>query len=104
GVALLVWNAREFKAELLAEAAQQGFPLAGVAPATPAETRAAYEEWIAAGHAGEMAYLGRDPARRADPTLVWPDTASILVVGMPYRDWEPEPAARHDPLRGQFAR
>lgn len=98
------WNTHTFKAELLAEAERQGFPLAGIAPATPAETRAAYEEWIAAGHAGEMFYLARDPARRTDPNLVWPDTASILVVGMPYRDWEPEPDARHDPKRGQIAR
>lgn len=93
-----------FKTELLAEARRQGFELAGIAPATPAETRQAYEEWLDAGHAAEMHYLGRDPARRSDPRLVWPETGSVLVVGLNYHTWEPEVEQRTDPLRGQFAR
>jgi len=93
-----------FKEELLREARGQGFELAGIAAATPAETRAAYEEWLAAGHHGEMAYLARDPERRTDPCLAWPETGSILVVGLNYHTWEPAPEARLDPARGQFAR
>ena len=93
-----------FKNELLAEARRQGFELAGIAAATPAETRDAYREWLDAGHAGEMRYLRREPERRADPRLVWPETGSILVVGLNYHTWEPEPEARADPARGQIAR
>jgi epoxyqueuosine reductase len=93
-----------FKSGLLAEARRQGFNLAGIADATPAETCAAYEEWLGAGHAGEMHYLGRDPARRSDPRLVWPEVASILVVGLNYRTWEPSDEERQDPSRGQIAR
>jgi len=93
-----------FKQALLAQARAVGFELAGIAAATAAETRAAYEEWLAAGHAGEMQYLGRDPARRADPRLAWAETASVLVVGLNYHTWEPPPELRWDPGRGQLAR
>jgi epoxyqueuosine reductase len=95
-------NASSLKRDLLDQARQLGFELAGIAPAAPSETRAAYEEWLAAGHAGEMHYLGRDPVRRADPRRVWPDTGSILVVGLNYRS--EEPSGTDDPLRGQVAR
>ncbi|MBI3911490.1 MAG: tRNA epoxyqueuosine(34) reductase QueG [Armatimonadetes bacterium] len=94
----------DLKAALRERAYSLGFELFGVAAATPAETRAAYEEWLAAGYAGEMAYLGRDPARRADPRRAWPDTAAILVVGLNYRPVEEESQARSDPTRGRFAR
>jgi epoxyqueuosine reductase len=94
----------DFKRSLLAEARRQGFELAGIAAATPAETRAAYLDWLEAGHAGEMRYLGKDPGRRSDPKVVWPEAASILVVGLNYHTWEPAPEARLDPCRGQIAR
>jgi epoxyqueuosine reductase len=97
-------DALEFKTALLNEARTQGFELAGIAAATPAETRAAYLEWLEAGYAGEMHYLGRDPARRSDPRLAWPEAASILVVGLNYRTCEPERGAAEDPRRGQIAR
>src|SRR5438552_1052560 len=66
-------------------AAKLGFDLAGIAPATPAETRAFYQEWVEAGHAGEMGYMARDPARRSVPARVWPDVATIVVVGLNYK-------------------
>ena len=97
-------NPERFKGKLVEEARRQGFELAGIAAATPAETRAAFSDWIAAGHAGEMQYLTRDPARRMDPGAVWPEAASILVVGLNYRGEEADEALRHDPARGQIAR
>ncbi|MFN3653074.1 MAG: tRNA epoxyqueuosine(34) reductase QueG [Armatimonadota bacterium] len=96
--------AEERKRALLAEARRLGFELAGIAPATPAETSTAYREWLEAGCAGEMHYLGRDPDRRADPRLVWPETGSILVAGLGYRTWEPKAEVWDDPLRGRMAR
>lgn len=94
----------QLKSALLERARALGFQLAGVAAATPAETAAAYREWLAAGHHGEMHYLARDPERRSDPRLAWPETGSILVVGLNYRTREPAPAAGLDPPRGQVAR
>ncbi|MGV3721156.1 MAG: tRNA epoxyqueuosine(34) reductase QueG [Actinomycetota bacterium] len=91
------------KTELLAEARRMGCDLAGIAAAGPAETRRHYFDWIAAGHAGEMAYLSRDPERRSDPQVVWPETASILVVGVNYRPSTSDPEADVDPRRGRIA-
>jgi len=94
----------ELKAILRERAHALGFDLFGVARATPAETRAAYEEWVRAGRHGEMAYMARDPERRADPRRVWPEAASIVVVGLNYRPADEATEQRADPRRGQFAR
>ena len=97
-------HASDAKQQILARAHELGFELAGIAAATPAETGAAYVEWLAAGRHGEMGYLARDPERRTHPTTAWPETGSILVVGLNYRTWEPDPADAVDPLLGQVAR
>src|SRR4051794_32268222 len=68
-----------------AEARRLGFELVGIAAPDPAESGARYAEWVEAGHAGEMAYMTRDPARRLDPRVVMPDARSVVVVGMNYR-------------------
>lgn len=94
----------QLKSELLEQARLMGFELAGIAAATPAETRAAYLEWVEAGRHGEMHYLARDPERRSDPSRVWPEVGSVLVVGINYHTWEPGRAEAADPLRGQVAR
>lgn len=94
----------QLKTDLLAYAHGEGFELAGIAAATPAETRAAYEEWLAAGHHGEMRYMARSPERRIHPQEAWPETGSILVVGLNYHTWEPDPDEAADPTRGQIAR
>lgn len=100
----MIEDGKGLKTRLLAEARRLGFELAGIAPAEPAATAAAYDAWAAAGHAGDMAYLTRDPERRSDPVRVWPEARSVLVVGLNYRTWEPEPEERYDPGRGQLAR
>src|SRR5438874_580746 len=85
-------------------ARELGFQLVGIAAAGEAETRAFYEEWVAAGHAGEMGYMARAPARRAQPQAVWPPAASIVVVGLNYRPAETECEAENGPPRGRVAR
>jgi len=42
------------------------------------------EEWLARRYHGTMAWLARDPSRRADPTVVLPDCRSIVSVGLNY--------------------
>ncbi len=66
-------------------AAGCGFELAGVTPAVPAEDRARYHEWVAAGNAGEMHYLkDRRAAIRDDPRRLLPEARSIICVGKVY--------------------
>ncbi|SLM48291.1 Epoxyqueuosine reductase [Nitrospira japonica] len=42
------------------------------------------EEWLARRYHGTMAWLARDPSRRADPTVVLPNCRSIVSVGLNY--------------------
>lgn len=72
--------------DVQALAAQAGLDLAGVAPAGEAPGWARYREWLAAGYAGELAYLARAEAltRRADPRRILPSARSVLVVGAAY--------------------
>jgi epoxyqueuosine reductase len=40
--------------------------------------------WLASGAAGSMDWLAATQARRSDPRKLWPETASIILVGMNY--------------------
>jgi epoxyqueuosine reductase len=73
-----------------------GFDLAGVAALGPADTAAAFEDWIAAGHAGTMDYLARGAEKRRDTRLPRPGTTHALVVALDYGGKEPSgPVARY---------
>jgi epoxyqueuosine reductase len=85
-----------FTALVRAQAYGLGFDLAGVARLGPAETAAAYDEWVARGYAGEMHYLARGAAKRRDTRLPVPEATSAVVVGMNYGGTEPPgPVARY---------
>jgi epoxyqueuosine reductase len=40
--------------------------------------------WLASGAAGSMDWLAATQARRSDPRKLWPETASIILLGMNY--------------------
>jgi epoxyqueuosine reductase len=62
-----------------------GFELAGVAAAAPAEDRARYRQWLAAGFAGEMGYLsGARADARDHPRNLLPAARSVISVGKLY--------------------
>jgi epoxyqueuosine reductase len=46
--------------------------------------RGRLRHWLAGGFAGEMAYLGRNEERRADPRLSLPGARSLLAAGFDY--------------------
>ena len=74
---------------LLAERAKQlaletGFDLAGFARTDAAPDLAFLREWVARGHAGEMAYLTSQVAKRSDLKLAFPWARSVLSVGLQY--------------------
>jgi epoxyqueuosine reductase len=71
-------------------ARQCGFELAGVAPALPLEEAGYYRRWVAAGYAGEMAYLTDHRAdARSDPRHLLPSAKSVICVGKLYNGPEP---------------
>jgi epoxyqueuosine reductase len=73
-----------------------GFDLVGIARLGPAETAPMFDEWIARGFAGDMAYLERGAEKRADPRRVFENVKSAVVVGMNYGGTEPAgPVARY---------
>ena len=91
-----------------------GFDVVGVStvPARPAsvstEGASAHREflnrlneWLRRGYHATMAWMGRVPERRADPTLVLPGCRSVISVGMNYYT---EHRADESPGNGRIAR
>jgi epoxyqueuosine reductase len=101
GIRSLAITARQVKE--LAQAC--GFELAGVAPALPSEDFARFEDWRAAGLAGEMTYMtDRRGDLRADPRNLLPSARSIVCVGKLYNRPHPHTAELHDQSRGWISR
>jgi len=65
-------------------ALELGFDLVGIGSADPPEHGAALVEWVDAGRAGGMAYIGRRLAERLDPQRVLPGAASVVTVALNY--------------------
>ncbi len=97
-------NVDQLTADLKQHALHLGFDLVAVARAEPPPHAGALEAWLAAGHAGDMAYLARNAAKREEPRLVVADARSIVVVGVHYRAFEPDAETWTDPSRGQISR
>jgi epoxyqueuosine reductase len=71
-------------ARLKAKAAELGFALAGVAPATEADSFPRFRDWLARGHAGEMSYLHTQGEARRHPNSILETVRGVLMVGMEY--------------------
>ena len=81
---------------LKAQAYGIGFDLAGIARLGPAETGPTFQDWVAKGYAGEMAYLPKGAEKRMDTRLPFPGAVSALVVGLDYGGRSPSgPVARY---------
>ncbi|WP_315778211.1 MULTISPECIES: tRNA epoxyqueuosine(34) reductase QueG [unclassified Bradyrhizobium] len=73
------------KAALAAEAQRLGFDAIGItAPVVSAERAAAFERFLAAGQHGDMDWLAREPSRRTDPTTLWSEVRSVVMLGVNY--------------------
>ncbi len=79
-------------AELKTEAARLGFSQAGVCPAVSPAGIARFDEWLAAGYAGEMHYLPHRRAAYEHPRHVLDGVRSMLVLAFDYRTVEPQPS------------
>jgi epoxyqueuosine reductase len=80
-----------------------GFDLVGIARAEAPPELAFFAEWVGRGHAGEMAYLTSQVAKRSDLRTAFPWARSVLCVGLQYDT--PHPYSGEAPAgRGWIAR
>ena len=62
-----------------------GFDLIGFTPAVSLpEHQKALESWLQAGYGAEMAYMSRDPARRANPRHSLPGAKTVICLALNY--------------------
>ncbi len=75
-----------------ARARAEGFDEVAVGPAGPPDHGEALLAWLAAGHAGTMAYIGRRAAERLDPGRVLPGARSAVTVALNYHRQDADPS------------
>lgn len=93
----------EVSALVREEALGLGFHRVGIAPVMGWARHAHYQQWLAAGYAGEMDYLLASSEDRRDPRALQGDVRSIVCVALSYA--HPEPLVPADALvRGRVAR
>ncbi|HMQ03686.1 MAG TPA: tRNA epoxyqueuosine(34) reductase QueG [Pyrinomonadaceae bacterium] len=67
------------------KAMELGFARVGIVPAVELDIeRTRLEEWLARGYQGSMAWMERDPEKRADPRKLFPPAKSVIVLAMNY--------------------
>jgi len=71
-------------ADIKTKAAELGFDLCGIAPASDHPELKFFREWLDRGYAGDMAYLNRSADRRADVRNVIPDARTVIVTATVY--------------------
>ncbi|MEP6904697.1 MAG: tRNA epoxyqueuosine(34) reductase QueG [Gemmatimonadales bacterium] len=67
-----------------AQAFGLGFDLVGITRLGAAETSGAFEDWVRAGYAGDMAYLPKGAEKRRDTRLPFNGATTAIVVGLNY--------------------
>lgn len=88
------------------DATALGFDAVGISRVPPRESAPLrlldrLREWLHQGYGGAMAWMGRDPERRADPQRVLPGCRSIVSVAMNYYT---DRRADEGPTHGRIAR
>jgi epoxyqueuosine reductase len=84
-----------------------GFEAVGFAPLRPSDHAAFYQDWLARGRHGDMAYLARPDAvaARLDPTDRWPELRSAVVVAHHYAtSTSPSPSDAGTGVIARYAR
>ena len=79
-----------------AQAYGLGFDLVGITDLGPASDVGAFDEWLARGYAGVMAYMARTAEKRRDSRRAFEGVTRAIVVSMNYGGREPSgPVARY---------
>lgn len=67
------------------KAIEIGFHKVGIAKAEELKTEGEYlKQWLEMGYHGEMKWLEREPEKRSDPKILFPEAESIVVLAMNY--------------------
>ncbi|TXH34886.1 MAG: tRNA epoxyqueuosine(34) reductase QueG [Rhodospirillaceae bacterium] len=75
----------DLRAEIRAQALALGFDAIGFARAgLAAATRTELAAFIAEGRHGDMGWLAEKADRRGDPQELWPEAATVIVLGLNY--------------------
>ncbi|MEP1586417.1 MAG: tRNA epoxyqueuosine(34) reductase QueG [Tateyamaria sp.] len=82
----------DLKDRVVARALEEGFVMARVCrPDAVPEMAARLDAYVAAGYHGQMEWMAERMHWRADPSVLWPEARSILMLAESY-------APEHDPL------
>ena len=91
------------RAEVEQQARALGFDAFGVTPAKLGPEREALREYLAKGYHGDMAWMDAHAARRGDPTMLWPEARSIIMLGAHYTPGKPPGDIQGAPLEGAIS-
>ena len=97
-------SARLTGAAVKAHALALGFDMCGIAPAEPFAELSFLQEWLARGYAGNMSWMARSAARRADVRAVVPGARSVIVTGTLYNVDRPYSTEVTDPSTAVISR
>jgi len=68
-----------------AKAAELGFAKCGIVPAMPLPAEGErLRSWLRSQFHGEMRWMEREPEKRSDPRLIFPEARSLIAVAMNY--------------------
>ena len=77
------------RAEIERSAHALGFSACGVTSAAPGPERQSLKQYLARGLHGDMAWMAANAARRGDPSQLWPEARSIIMLGAHYSPAKP---------------
>ena len=78
-------NPPEVKAALVARAEREGFDAVAITePIVSSAARDALHRFVRDGFHGDMAWMASRPERRSDPTMMWSQVRSVVMLGVNY--------------------
>ncbi|NOT46701.1 MAG: tRNA epoxyqueuosine(34) reductase QueG [Acidobacteria bacterium] len=81
----MIGNVKDLAAKIRGFALELGIDKIGFAkPETLAGEGKDLRQWLSKGFHGEMAWMERDPEKRSDPKLIFPEAKSLIVAAVNY--------------------
>ncbi|MCC7203358.1 MAG: tRNA epoxyqueuosine(34) reductase QueG [Nitrospirae bacterium] len=80
-----------------------GFRHVGISPPDASLWGKRFQGWLKCGFEGEMRFLSREPERRLNPSIVFPEIKSVIVVSMNYYPGGDRRGCLDDHARGYIA-